>query len=74
MALMSRAQVLAAGNRTGVKWPIGCFNRPWSRWTYDEALEGITAAGFRLTGFLGDHADEPFTFLEISLAKMAPDV
>ena len=61
MALVSRAQVLAAENRQGVKWPIGCFNRPWSRWTYDEALEGITAAGFRVTGFLGDHADEPFT-------------
>ena len=61
LALVSRAQLLASEERPGVKWPIGCFNRPWSPWTYDEALEGLTAAGFRLTGFLGDHADEPFT-------------
>ena len=61
MALLSSAPLLTAENRPGVKWPIGCFNRPWTPWTYDEALEGITTAGFRLTGFLGDHVDEPFT-------------
>lgn len=41
-------------------WPIGCFNRPWGRWSYDEALDGMKAAGFRLTGFVGDHKGEPF--------------
>lgn len=41
-------------------WSIGCFNRPWGRWTYDEALDGLRAAGFELTGLLGDHANEPF--------------
>lgn len=49
-------------------WPIGCFNRPWGRWSYDEALEGIRAAGFRLTGILGDHRGEPF-----SMPEAAPD-
>jgi sugar phosphate isomerase/epimerase len=44
----------------GEQRPIGCFNRPWHPWTYDEALAGIKAAGFGLTGILGDHADEPF--------------
>lgn len=42
-------------------WPIGCFNRPWSPWTYDDALDGIQAAGYTLTGLLGDHAGESFT-------------
>ena len=35
----------AAMQSLGTKWPIGCFNRPWTRWTYDEGLDGIKAAG-----------------------------
>jgi len=40
-----------------VNWPIGCFNRPWiggqdKPWGYDTALDGIKAAGYRLTGLL----------------------
>lgn len=41
-------------------WEIGCFNRPWNKWTYDEALDGIKEAGYRLTGLVGDHRGEPF--------------
>lgn len=41
-------------------WEIGCFNRPWSRWTYDEALDAMKACGFRLTGLVGDHKGEAF--------------
>lgn len=44
----------------GVDWAIGCFNRPWGRWSYDAALDGIKAAGYRLTGFLGEQKGEPF--------------
>ncbi|HEX4646802.1 MAG TPA: sugar phosphate isomerase/epimerase, partial [Verrucomicrobiae bacterium] len=40
----------------GAHWPIGCFNRPWvndqAGWTYDTALDGIKAAGYKLTGLL----------------------
>jgi len=43
------------------EWDIGCFNRPWGAGSYDDALAGIQAAGFRLTGLLGDHKGEPFT-------------
>jgi sugar phosphate isomerase/epimerase len=46
------------------RWPLGCFNRPWGRWSYDDALDGIKAAGFQYTGILGDHAGEPFTLPE----------
>ncbi|MSR60415.1 MAG: sugar phosphate isomerase/epimerase [Planctomycetaceae bacterium] len=42
------------------QWPIGCFNRPWGRWSYDESLDGMKSAGFRLTGFVGDHKGELF--------------
>lgn len=60
----STPEVLAAEQVKKLKpteWEIGCFNRPWSAGSYDDALAGIQAAGFRLTGLLGDHKDEPFT-------------
>jgi sugar phosphate isomerase/epimerase len=42
-------------------WPIGCFNRGWTQWSYDDALEGIRDAGYNLTGFLSTHQGEAFT-------------
>jgi len=43
------------------QWPIGCFNRAWTSWSYDSALEGIAAAGYKLTGLLSTHRSEAFT-------------
>ncbi len=55
----------AAEQPKGVSWPIGCFNRPWSgekrNWGYDAALDGIKAAGYKLTGLLSRSPKEPFT-------------
>jgi sugar phosphate isomerase/epimerase len=56
----------AAEKPPGVNWPIGCFNRPWlgignkTHWSYDVALDGIKAAGYKLTGMLTRTAKEPF--------------
>lgn len=54
----------AAENPKGVSWPIGCFNRPWlgnnNKWDYDTALDGIKAAGYKLTGMLTRTPKEPF--------------
>ena len=55
----------AAEKPKGVSWPIGCFNRPWlgdktNPWGYDTALDGIKAAGYKLTGMLTRTAKEPF--------------
>jgi sugar phosphate isomerase/epimerase len=55
----------AAEPAKGVNWPIGCFNRPWlvdkKDWGYDVALDGIKAAGYKLTGLLTRPGkDEPF--------------
>src|SRR5215208_7518444 len=54
----------AAEESSGVKWPIGCFNRPWvggkKNYGYDAALDGIKAAGYRLTGLLTKTPNEPF--------------
>lgn len=45
-------------------WPIGCFNRAWTKWSYDDALDGIAAAGYKLTGLLSTHKGEAFTSAE----------
>jgi sugar phosphate isomerase/epimerase len=42
-------------------WPIGCFNRAWTNWSYDDALDGIKEAGYKLTGLLSTHKGEVFT-------------
>ncbi|HZS05799.1 MAG TPA: sugar phosphate isomerase/epimerase [Blastocatellia bacterium] len=54
---LSGADVVEA---KGVKWQIGCFNRPWTKWNYDVTLDGIKAAGYKLTGLLSRTKDEPF--------------
>jgi len=45
-------------------WQIGCFNRAWTKWSYDDALDGIAAAGYKLTGLLSGHKGEAFTSSE----------
>ena len=42
-------------------WPIGCFNRAWTAWSYDDALDGIKEAGYKLTGLLSGHRGEMFS-------------
>ncbi len=44
----------------GVQWPIGCFNRPWTTWSFDDALKQMRAAGYHTTGLLTRTKDEPF--------------
>jgi sugar phosphate isomerase/epimerase len=43
-----------------VSWRIGCFNRPWTTWSFDDALKQIKAAGYDTVGLLTRTADEPF--------------
>lgn len=40
-------------------WSIGCFNRPWGKWSYDEALDELKKAGFKTTGLVGRHKVSP---------------
>jgi sugar phosphate isomerase/epimerase len=42
-------------------WPIGCFNRAWTKWSFDDALDGIAAAGYKVTGLLTGQRGEAFT-------------
>ncbi|HKQ92830.1 MAG TPA: sugar phosphate isomerase/epimerase, partial [Blastocatellia bacterium] len=43
-----------------VDWPVGCFNRPWTKWSFDETLKQIKAAGYKSTGLLSRTREEPF--------------
>lgn len=43
-----------------VNWPVGCFNRPWTKWSFDETLKQIKAAGYKTTGLLSTTRREPF--------------
>jgi sugar phosphate isomerase/epimerase len=44
----------------GVNWHIGCFNRPWTKWPFDQALKAIGESGFKTTGLLTRTREEPF--------------
>lgn len=58
VAVLPRA-VHAAGASQPGRWPIGCFNRPWTKWSYDVALDGIKAAGYQWTGLLSPTKQDP---------------
>jgi sugar phosphate isomerase/epimerase len=51
----------AAEKSVPARWPVGCFNRPWTKWTYDETLDAIKAAGYTHTGLLTPTKTDPFT-------------
>ncbi|MCX6369012.1 MAG: sugar phosphate isomerase/epimerase [Armatimonadetes bacterium] len=38
-------------------WQIGAFVRPWGKFSFDEALAGVAAAGYSVVGLLGGVAD-----------------
>jgi sugar phosphate isomerase/epimerase len=51
---------LSSSLDAAVRWPVGCFNRPWTTWSFDETLKQIKAAGYQTTGLLTRTKDEPF--------------
>jgi sugar phosphate isomerase/epimerase len=61
--LVIREPLKSEAAAKGVTWPIGCFNRPWSgdkkNWGYDTALDGMKAAGYKITGLLSRSPKEP---------------
>ena len=59
-AALATAPALLAESGPAVAWPIGCFNRPWTRWSYAETLKSIKDAGYRITGLLTRTKEDPF--------------
>jgi len=66
-SILSPVDVLAKG----VKWQIGCFNRPWTKWSFDQTLREIKGAGFKNTGLLTRTKDEPFIGADATPAYLA---
>jgi sugar phosphate isomerase/epimerase len=50
-ALLPRTAI-SAEKSSPTRWPVGCFNRPWTKWSFDETLDAIKAAGYTYTGLL----------------------
>ena len=66
-AAVSLSRLSFAAVRPGVHWPIGCFNRPWHEktdWGLDTGLDGIKAAGYKITGLLRTGKGDPLTGAE----------
>jgi sugar phosphate isomerase/epimerase len=65
------ASLRAAGAAAPSAWPIGCFNRPWTKWSYDDTLDAIKAAGYKYTGLLTPTKADPFTNADASAEYLA---
>ena len=48
--LITTATALTLTAAAKVNWPVGCFNRPWTKWSFDETLKQTKAAGYTTTG------------------------
>ena len=59
-AALATAPALLAESGPAVAWPIGCFNRPWTKWSYAETLKSIKDAGYGITGLLTRTKEDPF--------------
>lgn len=49
-----------------VNWTVGCFNRPWTKWSFDQTLKEVKAAGYKTTGLLSRTREEPFISADAS--------
>jgi len=57
--------------RSGGGGSIGCFNRPWASWSFDDALRQIKAAGYDTVGLLTRTKDESFIGADATAAYLA---
>jgi sugar phosphate isomerase/epimerase len=63
-ALLTGAALLAAEAPAAAvspsRWPVGCMNRPWTKWSFDDTLAAVKAAGYPTIGLLTRTKDAPF--------------
>ncbi len=55
---LSRAD--SAQRSKGPRWPVGCFNRPWTKWDFDTTLKSVREAGYGIVGLLTTTKQDPF--------------
>lgn len=56
---------------SGLPWTVGCLNRPWTKWSFAQALQAIQEAGYKTTGLLTRTSDEPFIGAEATPEYLA---
>ena len=54
------ADAAAAAPAPPARWPVGCMNRPWTKWSFDDTLAAVKAAGYPTIGLLTRTKDAPF--------------
>ena len=59
-ALLADAASLLAAPAPAARWPIGCMNRPWTKWSFDDTLKAVGAAGYATIGLLTRTKADPF--------------
>ncbi|MEY4941200.1 MAG: hypothetical protein RIQ93_2935, partial [Verrucomicrobiota bacterium] len=52
-------------------WTIGCLNRPWVKFSADEMLDGVKAAGYSLVGLQTPTPSDPFAGAEAKPAYLS---
>jgi sugar phosphate isomerase/epimerase len=61
VATVSAARTaMGASKSAAPRWTIGCLNRPWTKWSLDEMLDGVKGAGYRTLGLQTPTAADPF--------------
>jgi sugar phosphate isomerase/epimerase len=63
-ALLAGARPRRAAPAGGVTWPVGCMNRPWTKWSFDDTLQAVKAAGYGTIGLLTRTEKDPFIAAE----------
>jgi len=54
----------ALGDKATGGWQIGAYTRPWDKWDYRTALDGIAEAGFKYAGIMTENSN---TWLVLTL-------
>lgn len=49
----------------------GCMTRPWAKYSFERALEGIARAGYVYTAYVGQHGGRPAYTLESRSSELA---
>lgn len=46
------AALVSAANKPSSRWQIGCYTRPWAKYDYRVAFDGMAEAGFKFAGLM----------------------
>ena len=63
-SFLTDVEPLLAAPAAAPRWPIGCMNRPCTKWTLQETLAAVKAAGYSTIGLLTRTRSEPFIAAE----------